>query len=98
MLFRSRGAWIALAIVTVAWPLVAGTGSWLRRFAMALGAGLAVAFMVAILWSMVPIVRERLTALGLDPAPGNPEQFATWVRDEIERWARVAKASGAKAD
>ncbi len=45
-----------------------------------------------------PEVKERLVALGLDPVGSTPEQFGAWIRDEISRWSKVVKASGAKAD
>ena len=34
---------------------------------------------------------------GLDPAPGTPEQFGAYIKSEIARWAKIIKASGAKA-
>ena len=45
-----------------------------------------------------PELRERLLAMSLKPLPGTPEQFATFFAEEMTRWARVVKASGAKAD
>jgi tripartite-type tricarboxylate transporter receptor subunit TctC len=43
-----------------------------------------------------PDVRQQLTALGLDPV-GNPAaQFAAAIREEIARWANVAKRAGIK--
>jgi tripartite-type tricarboxylate transporter receptor subunit TctC len=45
-----------------------------------------------------PEMRERLQAMSLKPLPGTPEQFAAFFADEMTRWARVVKASGAKAD
>ena len=43
-------------------------------------------------------VKERLAALGLDPVGTTPEQFTAWIKDEIERWSKVVRASGAKPD
>ena len=43
-------------------------------------------------------VREQLANQGIDTLGGTPEQFAAYVRDEITKWARVIKASGARAE
>jgi tripartite-type tricarboxylate transporter receptor subunit TctC len=45
-----------------------------------------------------PDVRERLLTLGARPTSSTPEEFTLFVRDEIARWAKVVKASGAKAE
>ena len=45
-----------------------------------------------------PDFRERLASLGADPAGGTPEQFAALIRSEREKWAKVVKESGAKAE
>ena len=45
-----------------------------------------------------PEVRERLTWLGLEPAPGTPEEMTVFVRSEVEKWGKVIKAAGAKVD
>jgi hypothetical protein len=38
----------------------------------------------------------RLNALALEPLTGStPDNFAAYVRSEIERWAPIVKASGA---
>lgn len=34
-------------------------------------------------------VKDRLTAAGLEVAPSTPEQLGSYVRDGIERWARL---------
>ena len=39
-------------------------------------------------------IRERFTALGAEPVGGTPEQFRAFIASEIEKWARVVKASG----
>jgi len=42
-----------------------------------------------------PDTAERLAALGAQPAPNTPDEFARLVRDEIKRWAEVVRVSGA---
>ena len=46
----------------------------------------------------LPDVKEKLATLGLDPAPGTPEQLASLVQSEMAKWAKVVKESGAKPD
>ena len=42
---------------------------------------------------------QSLNAFGLEPAPSNsPEEFTAFLQAEISKWAKVVKASGAKAD
>ena len=46
----------------------------------------------------VPDVRGRmLNQLGLDPVGSKPAEFGQFVRDEITKWAKIAKAAGIKA-
>jgi tripartite-type tricarboxylate transporter receptor subunit TctC len=45
-----------------------------------------------------PDLKQRLEQLGADPAPQSPADFARYVREEIAKWAKVVKASGATAD
>jgi tripartite-type tricarboxylate transporter receptor subunit TctC len=45
-----------------------------------------------------PELRERLTALGAEPSVKSPGQFAQYVQNEIVKWSKVVKASGAKLD
>ena len=46
----------------------------------------------------IPEIRSKLVAQGADPAASTPEQFADYLRAETAKWAKVVKASGAKAD
>ena len=45
-----------------------------------------------------PELAKRLGDEGADPAGGTPEQFAALIRDEIPRWGKIVKDSGAKVD
>jgi tripartite-type tricarboxylate transporter receptor subunit TctC len=45
----------------------------------------------------LPDVREKLLAVGMEPVTNSPDEFAAFVQSEIAKWARVVKASGAKA-
>ena len=42
--------------------------------------------------------RERLAALGADALEGSPEQFGQLYREEVVKWAKIVKLSGAKAE
>ena len=42
-------------------------------------------------------VRSRMAEVGMEPAATTPEAFDAFIRREIERWAPVVRASGAKA-
>jgi tripartite-type tricarboxylate transporter receptor subunit TctC len=41
---------------------------------------------------------ERLAALGAEPVGNKPDEFAAFIKTEIPKYAKVIKASGAKAD
>ncbi len=43
-------------------------------------------------------LRSRLAAIGALPTPNTPEAFAAFIRVEHAKYARVIKASGARAD
>jgi tripartite-type tricarboxylate transporter receptor subunit TctC len=43
-------------------------------------------------------LKERLAGLGAEPAPMQGEEFGRFVQSEIAKWAKVVKASGARAD
>jgi tripartite-type tricarboxylate transporter receptor subunit TctC len=42
--------------------------------------------------------RERLAAMGGEPATGTPEQAADFLRSEYERWGRVIRDGGIKGE
>ena len=43
-------------------------------------------------------VQERLAGVGCEPYKSTPEQFGQLVRDDLPRWARIVKDSGATID
>ena len=45
-----------------------------------------------------PDMKERLNSLGLDGVGSTPEEFAAYIRSETEKWAKVIKAMGIKAE
>ena len=45
-----------------------------------------------------PEMKERLVALGVESAPGTPEQLASLMRNDLMRWARIVRESGAQLD
>jgi tripartite-type tricarboxylate transporter receptor subunit TctC len=45
-----------------------------------------------------PDVRERMLALGITPVGNTPEELAAIVKADLEKWTRVAKQAGVKAD
>ena len=45
-----------------------------------------------------PEMKERLALQGLDWKRNTPAEFAAFLKDEVAKWARAVKESGAKAD
>jgi tripartite-type tricarboxylate transporter receptor subunit TctC len=45
----------------------------------------------------MPDVRARLSALGFDPIGSTPQAFAERIRWEIDKWAKVIRAAGIRA-
>jgi tripartite-type tricarboxylate transporter receptor subunit TctC len=46
----------------------------------------------------MPEIKTFLFNQGLDVAPGTPEKFGAYIKAEKAKWAKVVKASGAKAN
>ena len=45
-----------------------------------------------------PDMRERFVSQGADPVGSTPEEFGAHMKSETAKWARLVKASGARAD
>jgi tripartite-type tricarboxylate transporter receptor subunit TctC len=46
----------------------------------------------------LPDVKQRLEGLGFDLVGSAPEAYDAYIKSEIVKWAKVVKASGAKAE
>ncbi|HEY4371899.1 MAG TPA: tripartite tricarboxylate transporter substrate binding protein [Burkholderiales bacterium] len=45
-----------------------------------------------------PDVKDHMAVQAFEPEGGSPQKFAAYVKTEIVKWAKVVKATGAKAD
>jgi tripartite-type tricarboxylate transporter receptor subunit TctC len=45
-----------------------------------------------------PKIKERLSGQGLTLIGGKPQEFKTFLGEELDKWAKVVKESGAKID
>ena len=45
-----------------------------------------------------PDLREKLSVEAIEPQPMSPEAFAQYIRDDLERWSRLAKARHIQLD
>lgn len=43
-----------------------------------------------------PEVSQKLRGIGADPVSGSPEEFATLIRAEVERWGKLVREAGIK--
>ena len=46
----------------------------------------------------MPEVREKIAAEGATVLSGTPDQFTAFLKDEIVKWGKVVKDSGAKVE
>jgi tripartite-type tricarboxylate transporter receptor subunit TctC len=46
----------------------------------------------------IPEVRERLLAQGAEPVGSTPAQFAAVIGDDMRKWGRIVRETGAKAE
>ena len=45
-----------------------------------------------------PDLMERMDKMGMEPSGTTPEQFDAFIRSEIEKWRKVVKAAGIRAE
>ena len=45
-----------------------------------------------------PGVKDKLAQVGCEPFKSSPEQFAVLIRDDLPKWAKIVKDSGATVD
>jgi tripartite-type tricarboxylate transporter receptor subunit TctC len=45
-----------------------------------------------------PDTKDKLAAVGCEPFKSTPEQFAALIKDDLPKWARIVKDSGATVD
>jgi tripartite-type tricarboxylate transporter receptor subunit TctC len=86
-----------LTIAESGFPAVTST-SWTGLVGPAGLSPTIVAFLNAKLNEVVASAnfRGKMTAVGLVPKGGTPEEFSAWAAQERERWAGVVKAAGVK--
>src|SRR5690606_9989070 len=46
----------------------------------------------------MPDIRARMDTLGIEPSDMGPSQFAQFQSQEIDRWGKVLKSAGIKAE
>jgi len=45
-----------------------------------------------------PLVRTRLREFGSEPVGSTPEEFLTYIKQELPKWGQLVKTSGATVD
>jgi tripartite-type tricarboxylate transporter receptor subunit TctC len=45
-----------------------------------------------------PGVKEKFLAVGSEATPSSPEAFGAFIKTEIEKWSRIAKAANVKIE
>lgn len=92
----------ASAIPTIAESGLAGyeVNSWSGLLAPGATPGEIIARIAAEVANVMhlPDVRDRLPAQGLEATTNTPAQFGAYIRADVEKWAKVVRASGARAD
>lgn len=66
LLTVSRGGWLALLVVLLVWPVLGARGSWRKRLVLATVAAVVLGAVGTVVWSTMPIARQRLVQLARD--------------------------------
>jgi tripartite-type tricarboxylate transporter receptor subunit TctC len=45
-----------------------------------------------------PEVKEKFAGIGAETTGGTPEQFATYIRDDLSKWVRIVKDANVKVE
>jgi tripartite-type tricarboxylate transporter receptor subunit TctC len=45
-----------------------------------------------------PDMRERIIALGMEPASSTPEELKVFLKEQLAKWKQVIELAGLKAD
>lgn len=43
-------------------------------------------------------IKERFAAMGIEPVTGTPEEFASYIREQVVKWSQVARSSGVELE
>ena len=43
-------------------------------------------------------MKERFAGIGTDPVGSTPEQFGTFLREEVTKWAKVIRDAGIRVE
>jgi len=46
----------------------------------------------------IPVVKDRLVSIGLEPAGGSTQAFSSFIATEIQKWIKVARDAGIKPE
>jgi len=46
----------------------------------------------------VPEIKDSLLRLGLESAPGTPEAFGAWMKNEYQKWGKVVREAGIRSE
>ena len=46
----------------------------------------------------LPDMKEKVNGLGFDVVASTPEEFSAQVKAEVDKWGKVVKAAGIKAE
>ena len=45
-----------------------------------------------------PATKERFAGLALEAAPGTPEQFSAYIKEDFARWTKVVRDANIKVE